>query len=260
MIESTAFDYLFFHTATTMGCILFLNFVNLALNCLIRRKRKTIFVTIEGNIGSGKSTLLVHLKEFFKKQKNIRIGYIDEPIDEWNEIKDSEGKTVLEKYYKEQEKYAFAFQMMAYISRLVNIKKSLNLDCDIIIMERSMITDREVFAKMLFDEKKMEDVEYTIYNKWFDAFIGELPELFYIYVKTTPDISLKRLNTRKRQGESCIPLEYLTKCNEYHDKWLDNIPNCKILKINADDDFDEVRYNKVCEEAFGFMKTSRESI
>ena len=69
---------------------------------------------------------------FFKKKNNIRVGYIDEPVDEWNEVKDSEGKTVLEKYYKEQEKYAFAFQMMAYISRLVNIKKSLNLEYDII--------------------------------------------------------------------------------------------------------------------------------
>ena len=260
MIESVTLNYAIFHTSTMFACILFLQFVNLALNCLFQPKRKKIFVTIEGNIGSGKSTLLIHLKEFFKKQNNIRVAYIDEPIDEWNEIKDSEGKTILEKYYKEQERYAFAFQMMAYISRLVNIKKSLDLECDIIIMERSMITDREVFAKMLFDEKKMEDVEYTIYNKWFDAFIGELPELFYIYVKTTPDVSLKRINSRNRQGESSIPLEYLTKCHEYHDKWLNNIPKRKILEINADEDFDVSRYTNVCEEAFQFMKNSRESI
>ena len=106
----------------------------------------------------------------------------------------------------------------------------------------------------------MEDLEYTIYNKWFDAFIGELPELFYIYVKTTPDVSLKRINSRNRQGESSIPLEYLTKCHEYHDKWLNNIPKRKILEINADEDFDVSRYNNVCEEAFQFMKNSRESI
>ena len=144
-------DYVLFCTFTTIACSMFLQFINLVLKRLIGCNKKKIFVTIEGNIGSGKSTLLIHLREFFKKQNKIRVGYIDEPINEWNEIKDSDGKTVLEKYYKEQEKYAFAFQMMAYISRLANIKKSLDLDCDIIIMERSMITDREVFAKMLFD-------------------------------------------------------------------------------------------------------------
>ena len=260
MTGLNTFDYLLFHVCTTIACVLFLNFVMLALKCILGCNRKKIFVTIEGNIGSGKSTLLMHLKRFFQKKNSIRVGYIDEPVDEWNEVKDSDGKTVLEKYYKEQKKYAFAFQMMAYISRLVNIKKSLKLDYDVIIMERSMITDREVFAKMLFNEKKIEDVEYTIYNKWFDAFIGELPDLFYIYVKTTPDVCFSRVNKRNRHGEETIPIEYLTTCNEYHTKWLYNVPGYKMLEINANNDFDESSYNKICEETFQFIKHSSESI
>ena len=258
-MELTMFNRIWIYSVMVSSYVWIVKFINWMFNVHRSIYRKKIFVTIEGNIGSGKSTLLEKLKEFFKKKNNIRVGYIDEPVDEWNEVKDSEGKTVLEKYYKEQEKYAFAFQMMAYISRLVNIKKSLNLEYDIIIMERSMITDREVFAKMLFDEKKMEDVEYTIYNKWFDAFIGELPELFYVYVKTTPDISFKRVNKRNRLGES-IPIEYLSKCNDYHNQWLSEVPEYKILEINADDDFDESRYNQVCSEIVGFITHSRESI
>ena len=125
MIEATAFDYLLFHASMTMACILFLNFVNLALQSLIQRKRKTIFVTIEGNIRSGKSTLLAHLKEFFKKQNNIRVGYIDEPIDEWNEIKDSEGKTVLEKYYKEQPDMAKEVTQHLLNNREENVKEDI---------------------------------------------------------------------------------------------------------------------------------------
>jgi len=105
----------------------------------------------------------------------------------------------------------------------------------------------------------MEDVEYTIYNKWFDAFIGELPELFYVYVKTTPDVSFKRVNKRNRLGES-IPIEYLSKCNDYHNQWLSEVPEYKILEINADDDFDESRYNQVCSEVVGFITHSRENI
>ena len=31
----------------------------------------------------------------------------------------------------------------------------------------SLFTDKYVFAQMLYDSKKMEKIEYEIYNKWF---------------------------------------------------------------------------------------------
>jgi len=211
----------------------------------------TIFVTIEGNIGSGKSTLLEHLKTYFNKQK-INVGYVDEPVDEWSQIKDSEGKTILEKYYADQTRYAFTFQMMAYITRLVNIKKALALKHDVIILERTMITDKEVFAKMLYDDGKMSSVEYQIYNKWFHAFTSDIPEMYYIYVKTTPGVSLNRIAVRNRTGES-IPIEYLVKCNQYHEDWLNKIHDTKILKINSNYDFDSEQYTYVCELVYDFI-------
>ena len=75
-----------------------------------------IIISIEGNIGSGKSTLLERLKEVC--QLDPSICFIQEPVDIWNTIKDSSGETILEKYYDDQHKYAFSFQMMAYITRL----------------------------------------------------------------------------------------------------------------------------------------------
>jgi len=71
----------------------------------------TIF-TIEGNIGSGKSTLIRLLK-----QKYPEIICLLEPVKEWEGIKDKQGENILTKFYKDQEKYSFSFQMMAYISR-----------------------------------------------------------------------------------------------------------------------------------------------
>ena len=211
----------------------------------------TIFVTIEGNIGSGKSTLLMHLKEFFNKQK-LNVGYVDEPVDDWAQIKDSNGKTMLELYYADQTRYAFTFQMMAYITRLVNIKKSLALNHDVIILERTMITDREVFAKMLYDDGKMNNVEYQIYNKWFNAFTDIIPEMYYIYVKTTPQISHSRIAIRNRSGES-IPIEYLIKCDKYHEDWLNKIPSDRILKVNSNYNFDREQYRYVCELVQDFI-------
>ena len=103
-------------------------------------------ISIDGNIGSGKSTIVQKLKEYFQKQ-NKNIIFLQEPINEWDKIKDKNGITILEKFYQNQEKYSFAFQMMAYISRLSLLKKTIEENSDaIIITERCLNTDSYVFA------------------------------------------------------------------------------------------------------------------
>ena len=81
-------------------------------------------ISIEGNIGSGKSTLIKNLKKSFNDNQDII--FLTEPVDVWNTIVDSSGETILEKYYHNQEKYAFSFQMMAYITRLTQLKENIN--------------------------------------------------------------------------------------------------------------------------------------
>lgn len=174
-------------------------------------------ISIEGNIGSGKSTLVASLKDYFP-----HVILLQEPVEEWNSIKDSSGVTILEKYYNDQKRWAFSFQMMAYITRLSSIRSTLKQYPDaIIVTERSVFTDREIFAKMLFDDGKIEDIEYTIYMKWFDEFTTDIKIDKIIYIETTPEICEKRVMKRSRIGE-VIPLEYLQKCHDYHDKWLSN--------------------------------------
>ena len=178
-----------------------------------------IIISIEGNIGSGKSTLLEELKKVCELDPSI--CFIQEPVDIWNTIKDSSGETILEKYYADQHKYAFSFQMMAYITRLSVLRKALKGNYKVIFMERSIYTDSAVFAKMLFDDKKIEEIEYNIYSKWVHEFITDFPPIKFIYVRAEPDISFKRVIKRGRQGET-IPLEYLQNCHKYHEEWLLN--------------------------------------
>jgi thymidylate kinase len=179
-----------------------------------------IFASIEGNIGSGKSTLLSNLKNHFKNDN--RIVFIKEPVDEWAKIRDSQGSTMLEKFYQDQSKYAFSFQMMAYISRLSTFKTAIseNPQATIFITERSLDTDKYVFARMLFDDLKIEDVNYQIYNTWFELFANEYPIHKIIYVKTDPEICYERISKRSRTGEDCIPIDYLKKCDYYHDDMM----------------------------------------
>jgi len=199
--------------------------------------------------GSGKSTLLANLKKEYKDNPNVI--FLKEPVDEWANIKDENGTTILEKFYGDQEKYSFSFQMMAYISRLKLLKETFSkirsdmlelatntlhsltssgLDITknyfeqkkfIIITERSLYTDKMVFAKMLYDNGKIENINYQIYLNWFNTFAEEFPINKIIYVKADPEVCHKRIGIRHRDGESNIPIDYLKSCDEYHENMLD---------------------------------------
>ena len=176
------------------------------------------------------------LKEHLKKIKNTEVIYLPEPVAEWESIKDSDGKNAIEKYYENPDKYAFSFQMMAYISRIHQLRETLQTNNNVIIIcERSVFTDKEIFAKMLHDDGKIGEIEYNIYCKWFYEFVKDIPVGGLIYVKTNPEICERRVIKRNRKGET-IPLEYLQNCHKYHEDWLNN-ESLPVLKLDGNNDF-----------------------
>lgn len=180
----------------------------------------SLILSIDGNIGCGKSTLVNNLKRNFKNEK---IVYLEEPVDQWVTIKEN-NKNILEIFYEDQVKYSFCFQVLAYISRLILLKKAIKNNPDaIIITERSLYTDKYIFAKMLYETKKMNSYEYQIYNKWFNEFIIDLPEHKFIYIKSTPQQAYNQMLNRNRKGENDISLDYLTICNKYHEDMFKSI-------------------------------------
>ena len=192
-------------------------------------------VSIEGNIGSGKSTLLENLRKQYANHTHII--FLQEPIDEWEKITDNEGNTMLKKFYANQEKYSFAFQIMVYISRLTILRQTIkNIIHDtinqyIIITERSLYTDKHVFAKMLYDQGKIEDVCYQIYLNLFEEFVNDFPISNVVYVNTNPEKCYERIHKRARDGEEVIPLTYLTDCHHYHEEFLDENTGIKSSKL-----------------------------
>ena len=136
-------------------------------------------------------------------------------------------------YYADQKKYAFSFQMMAYISRLHLLKKAIEDGYTIIISERSLATDKNVFAKMLYDDNKIEEVEYKIYLKWFDEFQKDFPKEHIAYVKTSPEVAHFRVNKRGRAGED-IPLDYLKTATNITKTGFTTNPMQRLLTINGD--------------------------
>jgi deoxyadenosine/deoxycytidine kinase len=213
------------------------------------RTRPYVF-SIEGNIGAGKSTLLeklrkiiecgespsvlsspeeigimkllqIHLEQLGLSHKDIVC--MQEPVDVWESVKDSEtGESILQKFYKDAKTYAFAFQVMAYTSRLTAFRRVVkeNPNCKLILCERSLEADCNIFAKMMNDDKMIDEVSYQVYKTLYDATAADFALDAVFYLDVSPETCLERIGKRAREGESGISLDYLAKCDQYYNNWL----------------------------------------
>jgi deoxyadenosine/deoxycytidine kinase len=188
-----------------------------------QNKQNTVtLVSFDGDIGSGKSTMMKKAEEYYKNNANVI--FAEEPVRKWNQIRDKNGTDILKLFYQDQEKHAFKFQIMAFVSRLAGLREIVKANEGkniVIITERSLYTDKEIFAKMLYDQGKMSDVEHQIYLTLFDEFASEFEVNKVVYIRTDPVKCHERIHIRAREGEELIPLAYLEECHRYHEAFLD---------------------------------------
>ena len=195
---------------------------------------KPLFISLEGNIGAGKSTILKNLEKYL--ENNNKYIFLKEPVHLWEQIKDEDGKTMLAKFYENPVKYAFPFQIMAFTTRYQELKRILNENpnVEVVICERSLEADKNIFAKMLHDDKVIDSVMYQIYEQYFSEYEGNFSLSGLVYLRASPETCLKRVHKRNREGES-LRLDYLSKCHDYHETWMKKTqtPTC-ILNVEDD--------------------------
>ena len=225
-----------------------------------------LILSLDGNIGSGKSSVMRYLEKNFanycaSKDNKCKICFLQEPVSIWESICDENRKSIITHFYENNERYSFAFQVMAYTSRMSLLKEALKEDYDIIITERSVYTDKLVFAKSLYDAKKMSFIEYKIYLNLFKEFQTIFQDLKIVYIRTCPEICDLRVKQRGRLGET-IPLQYLKDCHHYHDVWLNNqeaIEDGLVLVINGNEEtntsqfIDNNFYDEVTRKVYDFI-------
>jgi deoxyadenosine/deoxycytidine kinase len=192
----------------------------------------------EGNIGAGKTTLLGHIENLSKLFNTYQILVLREPVDVWSTVRSPDGLNILENFYKDPVKYAFPFQVLAFTTRLTMLKNAIknNPDCEIIICERSLYADGNIFAKMLYDDGTMDHLSYQIYRRMYEDAIEEFPLTGVIYLTIPPELCAKRIVQRARSGEENIPLVYLEKCSKYHETWLNHLNlDFQVIRMDEND-------------------------
>ncbi len=195
-----------------------------------------IYVSVEANIGAGKSTMIGHMRERFP---HYRI--VDEPVHIWQALKDADGKSLLENFYHDRQRWSYTFQNAAFITRMMGASAALekakseasNNEKIVIISERGILTDRHVFASMLRADGSMNDLEWELYTYWFDHFSKNVKIDGIVYVTTESDVCKDRIKIRGRQGEESISQEYLDELHKYHENWLNNT-DLPVLRITSE--------------------------
>ncbi|XP_069611518.1 LOW QUALITY PROTEIN: deoxycytidine kinase 2-like [Ranitomeya imitator] len=228
-------------------------------------------LSIEGNIAAGKSTFVRILE-----QASDDWEVVPEPIAKWCNVQTAEneheelstsqksGGNLLQMLYDKPKRWAYTFQTYAALSRVrAQLKpvspKLREAEHPVQFFERSVYSDRYIFASSLFESGNINETEWAIYQDWhawlLKQFEGEIELDGIIYLRATPQKCMGRLHSRGREEEQGIELEYLESLHYKHEKWLydrtsqvdfESLRHTPILVLDVNDDF---KNDKIQQEA-----------
>ncbi|KAI8101706.1 hypothetical protein M9434_006773 [Picochlorum sp. BPE23] len=181
-------------------------------------------LAVEGNIGAGKSTFLDVLCDGTLELQDI-IEIVPEPVEEWQKVETGEHSPVnlLDQFYKDPKRYAYAFQHYVLLTRMQKDRKARSSNKPLQILERSIFSDRMVFVRAMHEAGFLGDLELSIYDSWFSMQIGQDRALTpdgFIYLKARPETCIKRLRNRNRSEEAGVDEAYLENLHDKHESWL----------------------------------------
>lgn len=207
---------------------------------------------VEGEIGAGKTKVLDLLQESFPSVDGVGVIYVREPSDIWSRpqqvpeeypVPQQEGArnefTYLDLFYQDSTRYAFPFQMYAYCTRTrvidLEIQRIVAQDLPfIIVCERSVLTDKEVFTKNLVRSGLIAREFIPIYDELFNYvashMVGHIKGMLHLDVDVAT--CMDRIRKRNRGAEAGIPESYLLELAKAHEemyaKYQDKIPVTRV--------------------------------
>ena len=170
-------------------------------------------ICIEGNIGSGKEHISNILKKHFNNNRTI---FVPDNINNWR------NKDILEKFYKETQKYSFLFEIKSTCDKINSIS---SINKQIVFLNKSWSSIKYSWVKSLYESKFMNETEYETYNKTYNLL--KKPDIdLIIYVRTSPSKCYENIMQRDIKNEKDITLNFVKKLHENYEEWImqTNIP------------------------------------
>ena len=184
---------------------------------MAEKKRK--YVAIAGNIGAGKSSLTTLLG------KNFGWKAYYESVD---------NNPYLPDFYDDMRRWSFNLQIYFLSSRFRNQKKLMATETSL-IQDRTIYEDAYIFAPSLHEMGLMRTQDFDSYRGLFDLvnqFI-EPPDLL-IYLRASVPTLVRQIQSRGREYESSIRIDYLKSLNEKYEKWIESYDAGKMIVFEVD--------------------------
>lgn len=237
-----SFEPVYRHQFFSLETLQFLVHLN-PLEFLFSFKMKLLFkkiFAIEGNIGAGKSTLLNKLE---KSIPNVYV--IPEPVTEWKNVG---GEDLLAKFYEDPKRWAYAFELNSMVTKVRKMKEALMSDADVILMERSIFSDR-CFQRVSFFYDRLTVLEVALLDEFYKDFSKDYPVFNgVIYLDTDVKTCMERIKKRARKEEEKITPEYLTKLE---DQFMTTKYGCPMVLV--DGQYDENNAEKTIQMVMKFI-------
>ena len=179
---------------------------------------KTMHIAVSGNIGAGKTTLTEMLAKHYGWQA---------------EFESVEDNPYLEDFYSDMHKWSFHLQVYFLNSRFEQINR-LRKGENTIIQDRTIYEDAYIFTESLYKQGFFKERDYQNYQALFASMIEYVqPPDLLIYLKSDISKLVKNIETRGRDYENLIRIEYLKGLNEHYEKWISNYDAGKLLIIDV---------------------------
>tara|TARA_A100000164_G_scaffold98179_1_gene85447 strand:- start:1180 stop:1809 length:630 start_codon:yes stop_codon:yes gene_type:complete len=188
--------------------------------------KKINHIVISGNIGVGKTTLSEKISKKFNWELQLE------------EVKDN---PYLDDFYKSMKNWSFHLQIFFLNSRFNQIQK-ISESNNVVIQDRSIYEDYEVFTKTLYDSGILMEREFNNYKRLYNTILKYInePDLLIYLRNLNIDKIISNIDKRSRKFEKSIDKKYLKKLNIYYENWIKKHPQEKILTIDlSEDDFIE---------------------
>ncbi|MGK6351097.1 deoxynucleoside kinase [Parapedobacter sp. DT-150] len=176
-------------------------------------------IAIVGNIGAGKTTLTKLLANHLKWEPQFE-AVEDNPY--------------LEDFYSDMKRWAFNLQIYFLNSRFRHIVQLQQKEINI-IQDRTIYEDAYIFAENLYDMGLMSARDFENYSNIFESIVSYIkPPDLLIYLRASVPTLVDNIQTRGREYEANIRLDYLSKLNTKYEKWIKNYKDGKLLILDKD--------------------------
>jgi deoxyadenosine/deoxycytidine kinase len=178
------------------------------------------FLAIAGNIGVGKTELTNRL--------SAELGWMAyyEPVIQ---------NPYLDAFYADMRRWSFHLQIY-FLSERFKAQVEIGRSPLPFIQDRTIYEDAEIFARTLYEQGSMTQVDYENYVSLFGVMMSFLrPPDLILYLKASPEVLMERIARRGRPSEQAIGIDYIERLNRAYEGWMERARGtCEVLEIDTD--------------------------